>query len=163
MSDEDVTQDPHVIVCWSEAGAAAVGWSLQGMTGFETFRHKTWEKKRKTTYLNGVSGGWEGEFLSLDVEGHIGHYIKVTADDKLQEDGGREEVNVILLSVDVGKLMIGRCVFLALTSPSTPLAPTPRIIWRTFHLGPVINEVPVSTIAWQPPMQPTALPLMVIL
>lgn len=33
MSDEDVAQDPHVIIRWSEAGAAAVGWRLQGMTG----------------------------------------------------------------------------------------------------------------------------------
>lgn len=24
-------------------------------------------------YLNGVSRGWEGEFLPLDVKGHIGH------------------------------------------------------------------------------------------
>lgn len=70
--------------------------------------------------------------------------------------------DVILVGVDVENLMI-RCVFLPLTCPSTPLAPTARIIFRTLHIGPVINDVPVSTIAWQPPMQPTALPLMVIL
>lgn len=76
---------------------------------------------------------------------------------------GERGSDVILVRVDVENLMITHCVFLALTSPSTPLAPTPRIIWRTLHVGPMINDVPVSTIAWQPPMQPTALSLMVIL
>lgn len=33
MSDEDVAQDPHIIIHWSKAGAAAVGWRLQDMTG----------------------------------------------------------------------------------------------------------------------------------
>lgn len=37
-----------------------------------------------------------------------------------------------------------------------------KIIWRTLGIGPTIKDVPVSTIAWQP-MQPTSLPLMVIL
>lgn len=75
MPDEDVAQDPHVIIRGSEAGAAAVGWRLQGMTGVRSIwwvRHKTWQGKRNT-YLKGVSGGWEGEFLSLDVKGHNGH------------------------------------------------------------------------------------------
>lgn len=33
MSDEDVAEDPHVIIRWSKAGAAAVGWRLRGATG----------------------------------------------------------------------------------------------------------------------------------
>lgn len=38
MSDEDVTQDPHVIIRWSEAGSAAVGRKLQGIKpGFEIY------------------------------------------------------------------------------------------------------------------------------
>lgn len=67
-----------------------------------------------------------------------------------------------MVGADEWNLTISRCL-LVLTSPSTPLAPTPKIIWRTLHVGPMINDVPVSTIAWQPPMQATGLPLMLIL
>lgn len=45
MPDEDVAQDPQVLIGWSEAGAAAVGWQLQSVTAV---RRKTRQGKKKT-------------------------------------------------------------------------------------------------------------------
>lgn len=73
MPDEDITQDPHVVICRSEAGAAAKGWQLQGTKGLKLFGLSEILQGKGNTYLNGVSRGWEGEFLPLDVKCHIGH------------------------------------------------------------------------------------------
>lgn len=78
------------------------------------------------------------------------------------KDGGKED-GMAIWWVRTSEISWSAAVLLVLTSPSTPLAPTPKIIWRTLHVGPMINDVPVSTIAWQPPMQATGLPLMLIL
>lgn len=56
------------------------------------------------------------------------------------------------------------CVNYPLTSPYSSVW-APRYAFRLLMslLGPIIREVPVSTITWQPPLQPTTCPLMVTL
>lgn len=48
--------------------------------------------RETNTYLTNVGRGWDGELLSVDVEGHIWHLANaVTVDNILKAEGGREE------------------------------------------------------------------------
>ena len=53
--------------------------------------------------------------------------------------------------------------FLALTSPFLTVTPTKLLMLSMSLWGPMTKDVPVSTIAWQPPLQATTWPLIVIL
>ena len=97
LSDEDITQDPQAVTSTAKAGTAAEVLGLwQGLRSqmegkYSKIRIYEWFREINT-YLTDVGGGWEGEFLSMDVEGHIGHLADaVTVDNILRADGEREE------------------------------------------------------------------------
>lgn len=60
-------------------------------------KYKVWQGI-KNTYLVDIGCSWNGEFLSLNVEGHVRHLANVITADNILKTGGNKENMVLLLS-----------------------------------------------------------------
>lgn len=104
LSEENITQEPFAVTSSVEASKAAIVlslWERLWRRNSDVRKVLWWEKiqtlaGKTNTNLPDEGRGWEGKFLSLDVEGHIWHLRNiVTADSVLRADGEKKEYQSI--------------------------------------------------------------------